>query len=130
MSFYNNISYGYLGYNTLNVSTLSGSKMIIGNAELRLPISGPKVLALFKSKWFLADLNFFFDAGLAWYKEDNVKLAWQQHKPEEKIPVFSAGTSLRINLLGYLIIEPYYAIPFQNGGWKNKTFGINFVPGW
>ena len=130
MSFYNNISYGYLGYNTLNVSTLSGSKMIIGNAELRLPVSGPKVLAMFKSKWFLADLNFFFDAGLAWYKRDNVKLAWQQHGPDEKIPVFSAGTSLRINLLGYLIIEPYYAIPFQNGGWKNKTFGINFVPGW
>ena len=130
VSFYNNMNYGYLGYNSLNYGTLSGSKMAVGNVELRIPLSGPKVLALFKSKWFLADFNLFFDGGLAWSDSDKVKLAWQQESFDEKIPVFSAGASLRINVLGYMVIEPYYAIPFQNGGWKNKTFGINFVPGW
>ena len=130
VSFYNNMNYSYLGYSSLNYSTLSGSRMVVGNAELRIPISGPKILALFKSKWFLADFNIFFDGGLAWSTGDNVRIAWKPQSFGEKIPVFSAGTSLRINLLGYLVIEPYYAIPFQNGGWKNKTFGINFVPGW
>jgi len=27
-------------------------------------------------------------------------------------------------------VFPYFAIPFQNGGWQNKNFGLNFVPGW
>ena len=49
---------------------------------------------------------------------------------EERCPVFSTGVSLRINLLGYLIIEPYYAFPLQNGGFKNGSFGLNFTPGW
>ncbi len=130
ISFYNNMNYGYLGYNSLNYTILSGSKMAVGNLELRIPLTGPKVLALFKSKYFLTDFNLFFDGGLAWSKGENVRIAWKQGSFDEKIPVFSAGVSLRVNLLGYLVVEPYYAIPFQNGGWKNKTFGINFVPGW
>jgi len=130
VSFYNNMNYGYLGYNSLNYSVLSGSKMVVGNVELRIPFSGPRILALLKSKYFLTDFNLFFDGGLAWNTGDNVRIAWEQQSFNEKIPVFSAGVSFRINLLGYLIIEPYYAIPFQNGGWRNKTFGINFVPGW
>ena len=42
----------------------------------------------------------------------------------------SSGISLRVNLFGYLILEPYYAIPWQNGGLKNASFGFNFTPGW
>src|SRR5215203_2802921 len=44
-------------------------------------------------------------------------------------PVLSSGVSLRLNLFGYLVIEPYYAIPWQNGGLRNATFGINLLPG-
>jgi len=45
-------------------------------------------------------------------------------------PLFSTGASVRINLLGYLILEPYCAFPLQNGGFRNPVFGLNFVPGW
>jgi len=100
------------------------------NAELRFPFSGPKVLAPIKSNIFLTDFNLFFDGGLAWNKGDNIALKWQTSDFYERIPVFSAGASFRINLFGYLVIEPYYAIPFQNGGFSNGMFGINFVPGW
>lgn len=130
VSFYNTMNYGYLGYNSMNYSTLAGSKMVVGNVELRIPLSGPKVLALFNSKYFLTDFNIFFDGGIAWRNSDKVRLAWSPKSFDEKTPIFSAGISLRVNLLGYLVIEPYYAIPFQNGGWNNKTFGVNFVPGW
>jgi hypothetical protein len=44
--------------------------------------------------------------------------------------VLSSGISLRVNVFGYLILEPFYAVPWQNGGFKNANFGLNFVPGW
>jgi Tol biopolymer transport system component len=129
ISFYNN-NMNNMRLNSYNYSLLSGSKAFVGNAELRFPLSGPKSLALIGSKYFLTDLNIFFDSGLAWNKWDQIKLAWQQNSFSERIPVFSAGSSLRVNVMGYLIVELYYAIPFQNGGWSNGVFGINFVPGW
>jgi hypothetical protein len=85
---------------------------------------------MIESKYFLIDFNLFLDGGLAWNKGDHPKLKWEQSEFSERIPVYSSGISLRINLMGYLVIEPYYAVPFQNGGWKNKMFGVNFVPGW
>lgn len=118
------------GYSSLNVNNLVGTRMALVNAEVRIPFSGPKVLAPIKSNIFLTDLNLFLDGGLAWNKGDQIKFKWQQSNFNERIPVWSTGISMRINLFGYLVIEPYYAIPFQNGGFKNKVFGINFVPGW
>ena len=44
--------------------------------------------------------------------------------------ILSSGVSLRVNLFGYIIVEPFYAIPWQNGGFDNATFGLNFAPGW
>jgi hypothetical protein len=34
-----------------------------------------------------------------------------------------------VNLFGYLILEPYVAVPWQNGGFSNTNFGLNFIPG-
>ncbi|HOV84320.1 MAG TPA: hypothetical protein PLE52_05875 [Paludibacteraceae bacterium] len=127
ISFYS--SSNYSNY-SLNVSNLAGSRMVVGNVELRFPFTGPEVLAPIKSDIFLTDLNLFFDAGVAWNKGETVKFHWQPSNFDERIPVCSAGVSLRINLFGYLVIEPYYAFPFQNGGFHHGTFGINFVPGW
>jgi len=43
-------------------------------------------------------------------------------------PVFSAGASARMNLLGSAVIELYYAYPFQRDiGWE---FGFQLAPGW
>lgn len=47
-----------------------------------------------------------------------------------EFPFFSSGASIRINVLGALFLEPYYAIPFHNGGFRNGMFGINVTPGW
>jgi Tol biopolymer transport system component len=130
LSFYGNSQNNTMGFNSLNYSHLSGSRIAVANAELRLPLSGPKPLALIGSKYFLTDLNLFFDGGLAWSKGDKPKITWEKAAFDQRVPVFSAGASLRINVLGYLILEPYLAVPFQNGGWQNKQFGLNFVPGW
>ena len=46
-----------------------------------------------------------------------------------RIPVVSAGLSARVNLLGYAVIEAYYARPFQRPG-KGWVYGIQLAPGW
>ncbi len=132
---YNNISYtntAVSDFNRFNISVLTGSRVAVANAELRFPLSGPERLAAIKSKWFLIDLNLFFDSGLAWNSSSTV--VTDRHvmddSGEVRYPVFSTGASLRVNLLGYMVIEPYYAIPLQNGGLKNAQFGLSFTPGW
>jgi Tol biopolymer transport system component len=130
LSFYGNPDDNTVGFNSLNYSHLSGSRVAVVNAELRVPMTGPKRLALFGSKYFLTDLNLFFDGGLAWSAGDKPKITWGKAAFNQRVPVFSAGVSMRVNVLGAMILEPYFAIPFQNGGWQNKNFGLNFVPGW
>lgn len=132
---YENVSYSRestLGTGSLDISRLSGTRIAVANAEVRLPFSGPEQLALIKSKYFLTDLNLFLDAGLAWYRSDRIVSGKEAATalPGQKYPLVSTGVSVRINLLGYLVIEPYYAFPLQNGGFRNGVFGLNFVPGW
>lgn len=114
----------------LTIDQMVGTRMVVSNAEIRIPFTGPRRLSLIKSKFLFTDLAFFADAGLIWDKEHNPELKWQSSSVNERIPLISVGASLRINLFGYIIIEPYYAVPFQNGGWENANFGLNFVPGW
>ncbi|MFP4489235.1 MAG: hypothetical protein ACLFN1_08015 [Bacteroidales bacterium] len=115
---------------SFNVSHLSGSRMLVGNIELRYPFTGIERLAPIKSRSFFTDLNLFFDAGLAWYKDSDVSLEWQPVSFDSRIPVYSAGLSARVNLVGALVLEPYLAVPFQNGGFDNIQFGFNITPGW
>lgn len=115
-----------------NVSRLSGEKAFVANAEFRIPLSGPERLSLIKSRWFLTDLNLFFDGGLAWSRGQKVIFDWTPTNVtlEKRYPFYSTGISIRVNVLGALIVEPYWAFPLQNGGFRNRVFGINFVPGW
>lgn len=117
-------------YYYFNISNLVGSKILVTNFEIRVPFTGPENLALINSKIFFTDVNLFFDGGLAWSKGDKVRLRWEPLDFTERIPVFSAGASLRLNLFGAIIIEPYYAFPFQNKGSEGGVFGFNFLPGW
>ncbi len=130
-----------IGYNDL-----SGSKMVVGNFEVRLPFTGPEKLAVIPSGLLFSDLNFFIDGGLAWSNNSIVKWKktdsdivnesvngqnYSSYDPRVTMPVFSAGVSLRVNLFGAMILEPYYAIQLNNPTReKFGTFGLNFAPGW
>ncbi len=115
-----------LAQNGRSVNDLFGSKLLVSNFEVRLPFTGPEQLAVIKSKVFFTELSFFIDGGLAW---DTF-----EEKPEGDLrkfgfdPLFSAGASLRINLFGALILEPYYAFPLLKE--TRGVFGLNIVPGW
>ena len=46
-----------------------------------------------------------------------------------RIPVASVGASARFNLFGYMVLEMYYAYPFQRPQ-KGAHFGFQLLPGW
>lgn len=104
-----------------------GSKMLIGNFEIRLPFTGPRRLSLIKSGFLITDLNLFFDAGLAFFTFDELK----SDTPFSPKPIFSAGASLRVNLFGYMVLEPFFALPISAPeSQRTWRWGLNFIPGW
>jgi hypothetical protein len=126
-----------------NINRLAGNKMALMNAEVRLPFTGPKRLAFIGSKFLYSDLVLFFDGGIAWNEGDNIRFNWKindkwidEEREEDnnslyRIPVYSAGISLRINLFGMLVLEPYYAYPFQRTGLNRPIFGFGITSsGW
>lgn len=114
----------------ININSLFGSKMLLGGIEIKLPFTGPKRLAVIGSKMFFTELTWFLDAGVAWYNDESITFNIKKDSETKHFPVFSTGPSLRINLFGAMIIEPYIAFPFQKEGLKNSVFGLNFLPGW
>jgi outer membrane protein assembly factor BamA len=101
----------------------------VANVELRLPVLGIEDLALFRTQLLPTTLSGFFDAGIAWSNTRTPTFKWTTDETSENVPVFSTGLSLRVNILGYLITEFYYAVPFQRPD-KNGVFGFQISPGW
>jgi len=156
-TFYNNSGQSQ-STNGFTIDQLSGSRVAVFNFEIRLPFTGPEKLSAIKSKFLFSELNLFFDAGLAWNSGNTIKfqkspdlLYYQPRiddnnqpvldssgKPiidavydaKQRVPALSAGISLRVNLFGALILEPYYAFPFNRTDVKKPVFGLNFTPGW
>ncbi|HET6528308.1 MAG TPA: hypothetical protein VFG39_06120 [Balneolaceae bacterium] len=110
-------------------SRLIGSKIAVANAEIRLPVLGLEQLALFSTRIIPTTFVAFFDAGVAWTSDELPDLRWATGRTTERVPVFSTGVSLRVNVLGFLVAEIYYAIPFQRPG-TDGVFGFHIAPGW
>ncbi len=110
--------------------SLYGNKMLVANFEIRLPFTGVEQLALIKSKFLLTNISLFFDGGIAWSNGNEPVLSLKPESVNERVPVLSTGVSLRINLLGAIVLETYYALPMQHDGFGKGVFGINLLPGW
>jgi WD40-like Beta Propeller Repeat len=108
-----------------------GSKIGVANFEIRLPFTGPRALALIPTNFLISDLNIFFDAGLATFTWDALREQPPGSTIRRREPVASVGASLRVNLFGALIVEPFFALPLsldptiRQWGW-----GLNIQPGW
>lgn len=129
------------------VERLLGSRLAVLNAELRIPVLGTSSFGLINFPYLPLEVAPFFDAGLAWTKDQppDLKFARSATDPNpscatstnpfifqpcaQRIPVFSAGVSFRINLLGYMVIDTYLARPFQRPT-KNWVWGLQMAPGW
>lgn len=128
--------------NGFTIDQLSGTRNAIANFEVRLPFTGPEKLSVVKSKFFFSELNFFFDAGLAWNSGNQIKFQVAPDKigtdtfgnsvynPNQRVPALSTGISLRVNVFGYFVLEPYLALPINRNDINKPVFGFGFTPGW
>lgn len=131
---YDNVSFGSTigdGSEQLAINDLYGNKMLVANFEIRLPFTGPERLAQIKSGLLFTDLNLFVDAGTVWDPPlVDPGEGGEGKKGNSGRLIMSTGVSMRLNLFGQLIIEPYYAIPLQRNDIRFGTWGLNFTPGW
>ncbi len=133
--------------NNYTIDQLSGSRIAVANFEVRLPFTGPEKLCQIPSKLLFTELNFFFDAGLAWNAGDKIEFKTNptilktiqgvdangnpvQISVYSRVPALSTGISLRVNVFGYFILEPYLAIPLNRTDISKPVFGLGFTPGW
>jgi hypothetical protein len=110
------------------VDRLLGSKIGVANFEMRFPLFGVREFGLINFPYLPTDIAPFFDAGVAWAKGDSPDFTFARDTPK-RVPVFSTGISARMNILGYLVLEAYYAYPFQRPE-KGAHFGFVLSPGW
>ncbi|MDH5550875.1 MAG: peptidase S9, partial [Gemmatimonadota bacterium] len=107
-----------------NYTNLLGSKMLVGNLELRFPPFGLLGIGGGLFGFLPIEMVIFGDAGLAWWGAGDVTDPAERDllRPfflgGERTPVYSAGTGLRMNVFGFMIIELDYVYPFsrERGG--------------
>jgi Tol biopolymer transport system component len=111
---------------------LIGSRLAVASAELRIPLLGVEGLGLIRTNLVPVEIAPFFDAAMTWRGGQSPDLRWvtgDAARAASRIPVFSTGVTARINLLGYAVVEAFYAIPFQRPD-KGGHFGFQLAPGW
>ena len=119
---------GGLGNECPEFDRLLGSKIGVANFEIRFPLLGVREFGLINFPYLPTEIAPFFDAGVAWAKGDSPDFRFSTNSLE-RVPVFSTGISARMNVLGYLVFEAFYAYPFQRPD-RGAHFGFVLSPGW
>jgi dipeptidyl aminopeptidase/acylaminoacyl peptidase len=107
---------------------LFGNQLAVANFELRIPFIGVEQYGIINFPFMPTELVLFADAGLAWDELRTPTLEWSRDG-NDRVPLVSTGVSARVNILGFMILETYYAFPWQRPekGWH---WGFNLAPGW
>jgi Tol biopolymer transport system component len=106
------------------IERLIGSRMLVGNVELRFPLLRPFGAERNMYGPLPVEVAFFLDGGTAWNNDERPSiLGGSRHG------VGSAGAAFRANLLGFAVGEFNVSRAFQRPvrGW---LFGFNLMPGW
>ncbi len=125
---YQSLVRGY-DYNSLDASegqvydNLTGTRLLVGNLELRFPLLG--VLGLGHGYYgaFPLEAAIFGDGGVAWHQGQSPSLFGGTRKV-----VTSAGAALRINVFGFAIAEVDYVKAFNRPG-KGWQWQLGLTPG-
>lgn len=105
-----------------------GSRIGAANLELRIPLFGTRELGLFRTRFLPIEISPFVDAGVAWTQESSPEWVFERESTA-RIPIVSAGVSSRFNLFGAMVLEVFYAKPFQRAT-KGWVWGVQLLPGW
>jgi hypothetical protein len=94
---------------------LIGSKIAVGNVELRFPLARSLVLGFLPIGFPPIEGALFFDAGLAWDNANSVK--WHRSASDNpvlvRVPLRSWGGSIRANIFGLMILRLDYTKPLD-----------------
>ena len=134
---------------------LLGTSLGVANVEMRVPLIGVEDFGLINFGYLPTEFTLFADAGMAWGESESRFVSQFGDTPDigrpfnDQRPIFSVGASLRVNVLGAIILEPYYAIPLSSANGTRRDpdtgavigvtdfditpdarFGLNISPGW
>jgi dipeptidyl aminopeptidase/acylaminoacyl peptidase len=103
---------------------LSGSRMLVGNIELRFPLLRPFGVSDRMYGPLPVEVAFFLDGGVTW--NGGEKPSFFQGGTRE--PVTSGGISLRTSLFGFATAQVDYARPFDRPG-RGWIWAFSLIPG-
>ncbi|HSW29646.1 MAG TPA: BamA/TamA family outer membrane protein [Longimicrobiales bacterium] len=107
---------------------LQGQRIGVASLELRVPFIGVEQYGVLNFPFIPTELVAFADAGAAWEAESPATWEFSRNSGG-RVPVFSTGVSARFNILGVMILEAYYAYPFQRPA-KGWHWGFSLAPAW
>jgi hypothetical protein len=102
---------------------LIGSRMLVANLELRFPLLRPFGLREGVYGPVPVEMALFADGGIAWSKGDRPSLFGGDREG-----VSSVGAALRVNALGYAVLQFDIAKPLQRQG-RGWIFQFSMAPG-
>lgn len=102
---------------------LFGSRLLVGNVELRFPLLGVLHVGSGYYGAFPIEAAVFADAGVAWSQGQNPTFFGG-----DRSGISSAGVALRVNLLGFAIGELDWVHPFQRPD-KGSYLEFSLTPG-
>jgi hypothetical protein len=118
---------------------LFGHKVAVASAEFRIPLFGVEEFGLINFPFLPTELVLFGDGGLAWDNSltgingqpvaDTDPVLKFSRSATEHVPVFSTGAGARFNILGFMVLEAYYAYPWQRPD-RGAHWGFQIAPGW
>jgi outer membrane protein assembly factor BamA len=100
-----------------------GSRMLVGNLELRFPLLRPFGASQRMYGPVPVEVALFTDAGVAWNSGEKPSFLGGTRQG-----VSSAGVTFRVNLLGFAVGEFDFSHPFQREG-RGWIFQFNLSPG-
>ena len=109
---------------------LIGTHIATASAELRFPLFGSETFGFINFPYLPTEISLFTDIGIAWTHSEKPHFIFTTDRNEtRRIPVVSSGVSARINIMGYMVMEIFYAYPFHRPE-KGAHFGLQLMPGW
>ena len=103
----------------VELDRLVGTQIALGSAELRFPVLTPQLFKSLPLGIPPIEGALFYDVGLAW--DENSTLRWKHENgddrdPSVRVPLHTIGASLRMNLLGFVVLRLDHARPLNRPG--------------
>ncbi|HYX82351.1 MAG TPA: BamA/TamA family outer membrane protein [Gemmatimonadales bacterium] len=113
-----------------DIDQMIGSKIAVGNVELRFPLTRSLVLGFLPVGFPPIEGAIFYDIGMAW--DDASIIKWNRAPTADpmlvRTPLRSWGASIRANVLGFMIMRFDYTKPLDRPKLRRSYWTISLGP--